>query len=463
MSPVAESRELAFARIVLARKLTTKDHAEECVKIARDLAKRGKHLAIEDIFQRKGYLRRPEIQAVLRALESKNPDGKKPEKALELAPNVGATPHMEDTRKKCPNCDKDPGHAFDFCPRCGADLETGGPGPQATICGSCSRVVKKDAAVCPRCASPLTRGRGQRARDGGWLDRAVFLLAAAACFYVLVYRHVIAPAPLEEAAAPAEDATPADVVQQALARGDLDGAARALEEAARAPGHDPNLDFAYVIACRKAGKTEAARTAAFKLVSEHPKDQKAALLLAQCVLDAHDADGAARVLDQVPDAARDDDYLRVSLRLADSRGDEKSAFALLEKIQARTPAETRRLAEAALGRGNAALDAENLEVARKEFEAAIALAPTYAPARQRLGILYLKQRRFGEARAQFERALESGDPAPALGLAMVLDQSGDKAGAIKAYRAFLEKVAKDARFAKEAATVAARIKALGGS
>ena len=49
MTGAAEARDVAFARAALARKLTSKDHAEECVRIARDLAKRGKPIAIEDV------------------------------------------------------------------------------------------------------------------------------------------------------------------------------------------------------------------------------------------------------------------------------------------------------------------------------------------------------------------------------------------------------------------------------
>src|SRR5581483_11187843 len=146
-------RAVAFAKAVLHRKLTSKEHAEECVRIARDAARRGKTLPIEEVFVRKGYLRRPEAQAVLKALDK--------EPKLELAENVGATPEKSSGRRapraKCPNCDKDPGHLPGECERCGTDLATGGPGPHATICTTCSRVVKRGSAVCPRCATPLSR------------------------------------------------------------------------------------------------------------------------------------------------------------------------------------------------------------------------------------------------------------------------------------------------------------------
>ena len=83
MSPTSPDHAVAFARAALARRLTTKEHAEECVKIARDAERRGKGLTIEEVFVRKGYLRRPEAQAILRSLA---------EPRLELAPTSARRP-----------------------------------------------------------------------------------------------------------------------------------------------------------------------------------------------------------------------------------------------------------------------------------------------------------------------------------------------------------------------------------
>src|SRR5438105_4517259 len=65
-----EDRAVAFARAVAGKRLTSKEHCEECVRIAHDLARHGKPLPIEEVFVRKGYLKRPEAQTIARALVS---------------------------------------------------------------------------------------------------------------------------------------------------------------------------------------------------------------------------------------------------------------------------------------------------------------------------------------------------------------------------------------------------------
>ena len=49
-------RASTFAQGALQKGLVTRAQAEECVAVARKMARRGKTIAIEEVFVRKGYL-----------------------------------------------------------------------------------------------------------------------------------------------------------------------------------------------------------------------------------------------------------------------------------------------------------------------------------------------------------------------------------------------------------------------
>jgi len=456
-------RAVAFAKAVLHRKLTSKEHAEECVRIARDAARRGKTLPIEEVFVRKGYLRRPEAQAVLKALDK--------EPKLELAENVGATPEKSSGRRapraKCPNCDKDPGHLPGECERCGTDLATGGPGPHATICTTCSAVVKRGAAVCPRCATPLARdhhrkfNRTKKDTAVVWFDRLILALALAGGVYFLALRKPAAPPPPSDdgnTGLPAPDAALA-AAADAADKGDAAAAAKALEATIADANHAPEADVAFALACRKAGRTADARAAVARARKARPEDGDLLLLAAELELDAGDNEAAGKLLALVPGPKQQDGYWRAQARLADAKLDEVAALAALAKLQQRTPAEARRLAQAAVSRGNQAFDANLPNDAVKEFEAAVALAPDYAPARQRLGVALLKLGQTQLARQTFERAAELAprDAAPVLGIALAADKLGDRPAAAKAYKKFIELGGKTDKFEAEIARVRKRL------
>lgn len=434
MSDPTTDRALAFARAALSRRLTTKEHAEECVKIARDAERRGKTLPIEEVFVRKGYLRRPEAQAILRNLDK--------EPALELAANVGATPEKARKGRRCPNCDKDPGHLPGECERCGTDLATGGPGPHATICTTCSRVVKRGSAVCPRCATPLGRDHHRKfvkvEKDGVgvWVDRAVLVLALGAGGYFLAFRSPPKAPPPETAASP----EPLRAAEELAQKGDAVAAAKALEAVVQEPGHSPDADVAFALACRRAGRPVDARAALERARQARPEDAGLLVLEADVALDQKDADSAQAFLDKVPEARREDGWFRVRARLADARKDEDGGLAALQKIKQREPGESHRLAQAALAHARQTADAGKPEDAVRELEAAVALAPDYAPARERLGIVLLSLKRAALARQTFERAVDLAprEPGPHLGVALAAEAVGDRPAAIKEYRKFLE-------------------------
>jgi Flp pilus assembly protein TadD len=449
-APQKHDRDAELARLVLSKRLATREHVEECLKAARDLAKRGKPLAIEEIFVRKGYLSRPDAQALARKASAAAPA---PDR-LELVP--------EKKGRRCPGCDKDPGHALDYCPRCGADLETGGPGPDSTICASCSRVVKKGSTVCPRCARPIERTSGRPRSDVAWLDRLVVLAVLGACFYFLVYRHVIAPPPANLAD---DDAgkTPAERVQGALARGDLDAASHALEDACATPDHDPGLDAACVLACLRAGRGDAAKAALLAARKTQPDSVDLMLLAVEVSATLGDADGAKKALALVPDAARDDRWQRARARAARAAREPDEETAALGAIKARTPEENDRRDAVALYAAQKKIEAGDLDGARAALEKLVAGSPGWEPARVKLGVLFLKAGKPSEAAVQLERACQIAprDPAAQLGRGIAYDRLRNFPEAVSAYKTYLGLAGPED--ATEVKTIQARVAALGAS
>ncbi|MEZ0228732.1 MAG: zinc ribbon domain-containing protein, partial [Planctomycetota bacterium] len=362
---------------------------------------------------------------------------------------------------RCPSCDKDPGRAEDYCPRCGADLETGGPGPDATMCSSCSRVVKKGAAVCPRCALPIERSRiGHRETGSGWLDRLIVLGAVTGCFYFLVYRHVIAP--VGPAAAVEPDApTPGERVHDALAKGDAEAVAKALGDAVKEDGHDPALEPAYALALLRAGKKEDARGAIFDARQKRPDDVDLILVASEIAVAASDLDAARRVLGLVPQDKHDDRYHREQARIAEAAKDGVELEKAIKAIQSPLATETHRLAELHLERGLHHAEEKRYDAARDELEQAVVLGKRWALAHEKLGVVFLELRKWDAAEIQFGRALELEPEKPDLwlGIALARDRRHDTVRALDDYRAFLRK-ATDPRYEAQVKAVNARIAVL---
>jgi tetratricopeptide (TPR) repeat protein len=453
-------RAIAFARMALDRKLVTKEYAEECVKIARDALARRKTLAIDEIFVRKGYLRRPEAQAVLRALNR--------EPRLDPDPEGGDVSGRGALKRRriCRNCERDAGQLPGECERCGTDLATGGPGPHATICTTCSLVVKRGAAVCPRCATSLARDHHRKFdrkttnTAGAWVDRVILVLALVGGVYFLAFRGSSAPPPEQ----PPEPKAPSALktAEDAVAKGQQDMALHALEAAAQEPDHSPDLDVALALAYRRAGRTAEARGALAKARQARPQDQALVVLSAALALDANAPEEAEKLLAPVPPAAQGDDFFRAEAGLADAQKDESGALAALEKLKVRTPAEGRRLAQAALSLGDTAFDADRLDVAFQQCESAVALAPDYVPAHERRGLVLLKLGKAPAARQSFERAVDLAprEAAPKLGLAIACDAAGDRPAAVKAFKEFLAIAGNDPRLDQEVARVKKRLSAI---
>lgn len=56
---------------------------------------------------------------------------------------------------KCPNCGKDVGGAYAYCPYCGTSLKP--------VCPSCKKPVNRDWKVCPNCGTSLEPGKVEQA------------------------------------------------------------------------------------------------------------------------------------------------------------------------------------------------------------------------------------------------------------------------------------------------------------
>jgi tetratricopeptide (TPR) repeat protein len=408
----------AFAREALRRRLVSREQAEECVAAARSLGRQGKKVAAADLFLRKGYLSKADARAVAAAVKPAAP-------RLDLA--------VEEPADECPSCRRDPGVDAD-CRHCGADLATGGPGPNAIVCGACGQVMRVGAALCPRCASPVARPSSRGGLDVGLLVARVALLAAlAGVGYFLVWR----PLHAEVVAPPAgdEEGPPAVRALALLERGEPDEAVRLLErEAEGEQGLAARRALAF--AARAAGRPDTARAAARAALDE-AEDADLRVLLALLALDAGRADEARRELARVPAARRDDAWQRVDARRRASAGEDP--VPALEAVKTRTPADTLALALAlgdrALARA-AAPDTATAAVTDLERARTLVDAPQV---RLRCALALAALDRHADALRDLDAALRAtpADPSLHLARALSLEATGDDAAAAISYREFL--------------------------
>jgi Tetratricopeptide repeat len=312
-------RASAFALAAVKRGLVSSRQARECVGVSRKLERRGKPVKIEQVFIRKGYLTRTEAKSLSRKVKAAPPK-------LQI-PAAQPTKHgttrlslIEEERGRCTNCKKDPGDGDD-CARCGADKATGGPGPNATACDACSRIVLVGTALCPRCAAPIGRGDWRRSRQAGLppiVDKLVVLLALLGVFYFLVYRTVIAPRG-DEPAVVEEETSPLVTAQVALEAGQpqvaVDTLERALEAARPGSAEADTLRRALVLASRARGDHELARQSASAYLAEH-EDPALRVLVAGVAVDQGRLDEAEDQLARIEPGQRPRTYARVALRLA---------------------------------------------------------------------------------------------------------------------------------------------------
>jgi uncharacterized caspase-like protein/peptidoglycan/xylan/chitin deacetylase (PgdA/CDA1 family) len=104
------------------------------------------------------------------------------------------------------------------------------------------------------------------------------------------------------------------------------------------------------------------------------------------------------------------------------------------------PSSARQLAQRANDRGLQLYKEKQYAAAEAQFTEALKLRPDFALAANNLGFVYYKQEKHKEAARWFENAIKI-DPSRAVAyfnLGDALAQSGDKAGAAKAYRTYLE-------------------------
>lgn len=437
----ATDRASVFVRGALKKQLITRRQAEECLGIARKMQRRGRDIAIEDVFVRKGYLSKAEARSIAKRL--------RPAHEPAAAPKSTALALVEEEDTSCPNCGKNPGHGDD-CFRCGTDLETGGPGPRATLCDACGRVVLRGTAICPQCAQPIGRRSRRPERRGRSvvLDRLILFATVLGMGYFLVYRSLIAPPaqPVEPPpdAAVKSDASPLVQAQQALEKGQREQAVGILEKALNALDENDDATRGQRLALQRALALTApprlARRAA-KAVLSQGDDPLVRLQLARLAMRANKPQEAVEQLKQVGAKARDDVYWRLRAR-AERAGDGGKAGAWvtsLGNVETLTPPERRRLAVELSLRGRELLSQGHLKQAELDLRRACQLRPGLQSARVSLGMLLLRQKKPGEARRAFEAAIRS-DPrhaAPYLGLGMALEQLSEGKRAIELYKEFV--------------------------
>lgn len=449
MSAVKGSRELVFAKAALKKGLVTQKEAQECLSIARKLAKKKSPLPIETIFVRKGYLRRAEAAALLKRIRPQQ----KGQPELDLVPE---SPQAA----ACTNCKtRDPGEEAD-CYRCGADRETGGPGPRATVCQACSGVVLRGSAICFHCGATLTKQR-RRQRDvgggSGW-DRVILLLTLAGMAYFLIYRNVVKPPPAPVPVA--EDPSLADA---------------ALDEALGAVKQDPAkaLEALRKGLAASEGKERARLQSALAFVASGSEARAAALAalkaketpslrrrLAQLAMEAGEHERAVKEIEAIESEARRDDDWRLLARALKAQG--KSWTRALNKIKLPLPPEREPLARALWARGQEHLAKGRLEEAATDLERAASLAPRLAGLHATLGTLHLRAQRHQEAVDAFRQAvrLDARPATPYLGMGLALEALGEAPRAKAAYEQFLRLAAEDPAQQERRATVQARLKAL---
>lgn len=444
------SRATVFAQGALKKRLVSRQQAEECLAIARKLKQRGKALAIETIFVRKGYLTKAEANSLAARLRPKA------KATAATAPAGGLA--LADEPEVCRSCGKDPGDGDD-CFRCGADLETGQPGPRATLCDGCGQVVLRTTALCPRCARPIARRPERGGRPNVLLERLILLTTLCGVAYFLVYLTFFKPpAPELELT---DDVAPVEFARRALAKGDRARAVRALEDGLTALGDDPPSDEALDLlrALTLVAEPARAREAARRALAIGP-DPAVHLRLARLNLDAGDAEAAQRELDAVPTRARDDEHHRLRAEAEQALGGDW--LEALLQVEEPTPTEARRLAGALLERGRAHAKAGRTPQAKADLERACALAPKSAATHLALGMVLLEAGEPEPAAAALRHAVERDGRAatPHLALALALERTGDLAGAKTHYRKFVERAKAEGGQAARIRRVEARLKAL---
>ncbi|MGE0709191.1 MAG: tetratricopeptide repeat protein [Planctomycetota bacterium] len=463
MSKVTGDREAVFAQAALKKGLVSREQAQECLSIARQLQQRGKPVAIEAVFVRKGYLRKAEASALLKKI--------RPSGGAEAAPKLALRDERPKQRgARCPSCKKDPGEDED-CYHCGADLATGGPGPRATVCESCSGVVLRGSAICFHCGQTISRRRRRRegrSAGGKLVDRLILLVTVVGMGYFLVYKNLTA-APKQSATpeAPAPDGQSTEQVldeaSKLAAAGKRDDAVKLLDDRLAALGESgPEADEKLRLqrALALIAPLERARRAA-NAVLARGDDLRILRRLARLAWEAGDAARTRDELKRIGSKTRTDDDWRLLARAeVELKGDWATPLAEVEQLQ---PAEAKQLALALWERGRAELAAGRLEPATKALERAAALAPRVAGLRASLGTARLRAGAHADARAAFQEAIKL-DPRPAspyLGLGLALEGLNERKLAKKALEEFCRLARAEGGQAARVAEVEAKLKTLG--
>ncbi|MBL4849687.1 MAG: tetratricopeptide repeat protein [Planctomycetes bacterium] len=450
---VSGERAMVFAQAALKKGLVTREQAQECVRIARKLKKAKKPLPIETVFVRKGYLRKAEAAALVKRIR---PKGSAP--ALDLVPE---TPQRRD---RCSSCDKNPGDEAD-CYHCGADLESGGPGPRATVCESCSGVVLRGSAICFHCGQTM-RSRRPRKQSGGSgaLDRLIVLATVVGVGYFLIYKNLIAPTPPPQVAAslpsvPTDDPKLEAALTQAAAlfkEGKRPEAVKLLEETvqAAAPEHQTRVQRTLALIAEGATAEKAARAAL--AVGEDPLLRRR---LAELAWQKGDAKGAKTQVRKIPSAARGDTDWRLLAAVERKLGGAWEE-ALLE-LKKPLPAEKQPMAIALWRRGLDHLGVKRVEQALRDLERAVELDPKRATLHASLGAAYLQAKKPAEARIAYQAAIRT-DPQPTsyVGLGLALEGLNERKSAIQSFESFLQMTAGVEKHAERRKQVVARLKRL---
>lgn len=249
---------------------------------------------------------------------------------------------------------------------------------------------------------------------------------AGACAFTLALLTSLLPA---QQAVP--DAARAAFGKAEIAReeGRLEEAVRLYREALDAAPLYVEAHAGYLAALRGQGDLFPARDFYGKLVGAHPESFELKVFQA-AALDPADAVEALQKL-----AGSREDHVRVwielgraCLRAGDSRGAEKALKSAL-KIEP-----DNRLALLLLG--DQEFTDEKYTNARKQYEAALALDPTWGPARVRLALSWFRQEKLDRATEVLDELLsENGLPRMVAGhwvRARILTETGDFDGALKA-------------------------------
>jgi len=96
----------------------------------------------------------------------------------------------------CPNCKKEQPEGQEWCRACGASMATGlMPGVQAPRCPRCSKVIRGDYEVCPKCRTPLNKTKGDIQREAyvrlakNWWGRYSLAVVGAAVLLLVLYAY----------------------------------------------------------------------------------------------------------------------------------------------------------------------------------------------------------------------------------------------------------------------------------